>query len=404
MREAVDMKPRRLRPVIVAELRLFAVGILLLTCAVRASENQDWPTFARDHHRGAATEMVLPLPLTEVWVHRAEHAPSPAWPPPARFDYWHYKQDLHPRVTYDHAFQVTAIQDRVFYGSSTDDSVVCLDAATGTTRWTFFTEAPVRLAPTIVNGRLYAGSDDGHVYCLSPDDGRLIWKSLIGPHDSRCIGNQRVISRWPIRSGVLISDGLAYCAAGLFPTSEGVFLAALDATTGTPQWRQKIPQSAQGYMALTRERLIIPSGRTQPFAYRRSDGSPLGEIASAGGVYTVVASDVVATGQGDTEGQLALIEPDTQEHLITLRGLHLISSGSRFYIHSRTELAALDRAQFLPLARRHAVLKRQLDAATERQTRAPKPIPRDSKENSLNSTPTCRNAGSGKRHVTMSSR
>ena len=48
-------------------------------------------------------------------------------------------------MTYDHAFQVTAIQDRVFYGSSTDDSVVCLDAATGTTRWTFFTEAPVRL-------------------------------------------------------------------------------------------------------------------------------------------------------------------------------------------------------------------------------------------------------------------
>ena len=42
----MDMKPRRLRPVIVAELRLFAVGILLLTCAVRASENQDWPTFA----------------------------------------------------------------------------------------------------------------------------------------------------------------------------------------------------------------------------------------------------------------------------------------------------------------------------------------------------------------------
>ena len=176
-----------------------------------------------------------------------------------------------------------------------------------------------------------------------------------------------MISRWPIRSGVLIYDGLAYCAAGLFPTSEGVFLAALDATTGTPLWRQKIPQSAQGYMALTREQLILPSGRTQPFAYHRSDGSPIGEIASAGGVYTVVASDVVATGQGDTEGQLALIEPDTREHLITLRGLHLISHGSRLYVHSRTELAALDRARFLPLARRHAVLKRQLDAATERK-------------------------------------
>ncbi len=346
-----------------ALIALAAVGWLVN--GAEAAMGQDWPTYAHDQYRSAATDMPLSLPLSASWVHQAAHPPTPAWPPPARFDYWHYKKDLNPRVTYDHAYHVAAAQGSVYYGSSTDDSLVCLDALTGQIRWTFYTEAPVRLAPTVAHGKLYAGSDDGYVYCLDAGSGQLVWKRLLGPRDLRCIGNERMISRWPIRSGILVDEGIAYCAAGMFPTTEGVFLAGLDAASGTPILQRQIQQSVQGYLSLTSDQLIFPSGRTSPIAYRRGDGTMLGEIAGPGGVYTVVSSDLVVAGQGDTQGELSLADPVSQEQLISLRGLHLIAHDSRIYVHGREELAALDRARFLPLAHRHAVLQRQWEAASK---------------------------------------
>lgn len=324
---------------------------------------QDWPTFGHDERRGAASAVGLRFPLARAWVHQAEHAPSPAWPPPARADYYHYKKDLNPRVTFDHAYQVAAVGERIYYGSSTDDSIVCLDAGDGMVRWTFHTEGPVRLAPTVAEGRLYVGSDDGHVYCLSGASGELIWERRIGPDKSRCIGNGRVISRWPVRSGVLVHDGVAYCAAGLFPGSEGVFLAGLDEETGATTMRRKLEQSVQGYMALTPHQLILPSGRTSPFMYRLEDGSPIGEISSEGGTYAVIGDDVLAAGPGDTGGQLSLARPDTAEHLMSVPGLHLISHEKYMFINDRSRLAALDRGRFIPLARRRAVLKQQQENA-----------------------------------------
>jgi eukaryotic-like serine/threonine-protein kinase len=34
----------------------------------------------------------------------------------------------------------------------------------------------VRSSAAIVEGRIYVGSDDGHVFCLDPRDGKVVWK------------------------------------------------------------------------------------------------------------------------------------------------------------------------------------------------------------------------------------
>ncbi len=52
----------------------------------------------------------------------------------------------------------------------------------------FFTGGPVRLAPSVENGRVYAGSDDGNVYCLGADDGRLIWRFQVAPESRDVVG------------------------------------------------------------------------------------------------------------------------------------------------------------------------------------------------------------------------
>ena len=152
----------------------------------------DWPTYQHDHARSGISSETLGTPLHEKWVHAADHGPRPAWPPPARQDYWHELMNLVPRVTYDRAFHPVVAGETLYFGSSADDRVYALDTRTGAIRWTFQTEGPVRLAPTIADGKVYFGSDDGSVYALAASDGRLVWRRRIAPHDHRIPGNGRM--------------------------------------------------------------------------------------------------------------------------------------------------------------------------------------------------------------------
>ena len=146
--------------------------------------------------------------------------------------------------------------------------------------WTFFTGGPVRLAPTVWQGKVYVGSDDGFVYCLDAQSGELIWKFRAGPCDERILGNGRMISRWPVRTGVLVDNGVAYFGAGVFPF-EGVYLYALRAKDGKLIWRNDSwgyfrsgwgSCSPQGYLLADRKRLYVPTGRTPPACFDRDDG------------------------------------------------------------------------------------------------------------------------------------
>ena len=121
----------------------------------------DWPTYQHDYARtGVARESLL-APFTDGWVHRSRHAPRPAWRGEAKWDGWNKVYDLKSRQIFDYAYHPVIADGLLYYGSSADDKIYCLDAATGEQRWTFFTEGPVRLAPTIAEGRVFVGSDDG---------------------------------------------------------------------------------------------------------------------------------------------------------------------------------------------------------------------------------------------------
>lgn len=228
--------------------------------ARRAQDDADWPTYLHDGRRSGWTASRLALPLRLQWVRKARLAPQPAWPPPARHDYWHYKRNLKPRVIYDRAFHLVAAGEIVCFGSSADDKVYCLDAATGRQRWSFFTGGPVRLAPTIADGKVLFGSDDGWAYCLRADDGSLLWRRRLAEGDRRIPGNGRVMSLWPVRTGVLVADGAAHFCAGLFPV-QGVYRAAADLRTGRLLARERVEASAQGYLAIRSGRIFAPTGR-----------------------------------------------------------------------------------------------------------------------------------------------
>jgi outer membrane protein assembly factor BamB len=192
----------------------------------------DWPTYRHDNRRsGVSGETLAAESLAAVWTYRSPQPPQPAWAGPAKWDAYAGIRPLRSMRNYDPVFHVIAAGDSVYFGSSADDSLHCLDAATGSEKWRFTTDAPVRVAPTLVGDVLYFGSDDGFAYAVRANDGALIWKYAPTPDRRRILNNGRFISHWPIRTGVLVADGTAYFAASLLPWRE-TYLCAVDARTG----------------------------------------------------------------------------------------------------------------------------------------------------------------------------
>ncbi len=310
----------------------------------------DWPTYLHDNARSGITEESLSLPLKDNWVYRSIHEPCPAWPAPAKRDYWHKIRKLRPLNTFDRAFHVTSADGAVCFGSTADDKIYCLDAETGAIRWTFFTEGPVRFAPTFSEGNVYACSDDGWVYCLRVKNGSLVWKHRPGPKDHRLPGNGRMISLWPIRSGVLVDNGVLYCFGGHFPT-QGVYRCALSADDGAVIWNEQINGiSPQGYMLASANRLFVPTGRTTPAIIDRSSGNHVGNFSGQGGAYALLTEDTLLNGPGRTTGALGLSNANTKEQIASFDGLRMIVHRGVSYMLTETELIALDRDRYVESA------------------------------------------------------
>ena len=278
----------------------------------------DWPTYLRDNQRTGLAIEDLPFPLQLQWSHVARHAPAPAWPPPARQDFWHNKSNLNPRVTYDRAMHLVTVGDDVFFASSSDDQVYCLDARTGEIRWTFFAEGPVRLAPTIANGKVLFGADDGRVYCLAVEDGSLQWRFEASDADRRVPGNGRIISDRPVRTGVIVDGDAAFFCAGLFP-SQGVEQFSINIQTGELIARGPLDVSPQGYMERRAGRLFLATGRDPAGAFaaqlqRRGKGIGV-EINSLSEDYRYAFISAGAARIGGGDGQVAAFSADSGEQI-----------------------------------------------------------------------------------------
>jgi glucose dehydrogenase len=62
-----------------------------------------------------------------------------------------------------------AVVDGTLFVGSADTHLYALDAANGAQRWTFETAGPVHSSPAVVDGTVYVGSEDNHVYALGTE-------------------------------------------------------------------------------------------------------------------------------------------------------------------------------------------------------------------------------------------
>lgn len=320
---------------------------LTLLLAAATLGGGDWPTYRGNAARTGASTRNLAFPLTEEWVHSDSGRPQNAWPGPARHDLYSKTMNLSPRLWFDRAFYVSIADGRVFFGSSADEQIHCLDAATGEEIWSFYTEAPVRFTPTVVGGKVIAGSDDGIVYCLRASNGELAWKERIAPDDQRVPGNGRMISLWPVRTGVVVSNGVAYVTAGLFP-SETSYVAALKVSSGDTIWKNAFKDMApQGYLLASKDHLFVPASRTTPFVFDRRNGKRLRQLGGHSGTFALVADDDLVFGPGKIGDMTEANEKGA--HVASFKGQHMIVTRGVSYLHTTTELSALKREDFVEL-------------------------------------------------------
>jgi outer membrane protein assembly factor BamB len=258
-------------------LRALVVGIM--AAGSLAAVAADWPCHMADAARSGVSSDTVKFPLSPAWEYEPAQEPEPAWPEPGR--------ELN-RMDFDAAFQPVAAGGMVFFGSSADDTVRALTEETGEEKWAFTTGGPVRFAPQVRDGRCFIASDDGCVYALDAATGRMLWRFKAGPRNGRMIGNGRLISSWPCRSGVLADGNAVYATAGMWP-SMGVYVFALDASTGNLLWLNDTVDAKfmaqphhgaygtagvppQGYLLLAGDALLVPAGRGVPAGFDKRTG------------------------------------------------------------------------------------------------------------------------------------
>ncbi|HOX37567.1 MAG TPA: PQQ-binding-like beta-propeller repeat protein [Candidatus Brocadiia bacterium] len=312
----------------------------------------DWPTLGHDNARSGATDESIALPLAPAWTHAPASPPKPAWPADT---------NALVKVNLDFANHVVAAGGMVYYGSSADNKVYALDAASGAVKWTFYADGPIRMAPALSGGRLYFGSDDGYAYCLNAATGAQNWKLRGGPGDRRILGNGRLMSVWPIRSGVLVDGADAYFCAGLFPT-ESIFICAVRAEDGGVIWKNdtsgqmymQLPHGGtEGFSGITPEgallasdsRLYIPNGRNVPAAFDRRTGKFAfwqSTSRSGGGACALVCDDILYSGPDGLQG----FKSDSGDYFATFPGNRLVVTRDSSIMQSPGSIMMVDRRSY----------------------------------------------------------
>lgn len=159
----------------------------------------------------------------------------------------------------------------------------------GAVHWTFQTEGAIWGSPTVQEGTLYTGSDDGNLYALSASSGDVKWKFATGGL---------------VRSTPVIADGRVF-----FESDDG-YLYAVDAQTGAQAWRTDIGNTT------IRE---VPDADAKVFDYLQSSATIVNDwlyIGSAdGNVYALDSGTGAIRWKFDT-GKSVRATPTVEEGVV----------------------------------------------------------------------------------------
>ncbi len=201
-----------------------------------AEPDSDWPCYRHDAWRSGSTPADVPPRLQTRWK-----VAISAWPdgPVARD--WRENAFARGPVT------PPVCAGGIVYVAATDaHQVVALDLATGRKRWAFTANGRVDTPPTLYRGLCLCGTRTGYVYALDARDGRLRWRLRAAPVDERIVAYGQLESPWPVPGSILVTEGLAFFAAGRQPLADGgILVFAVDPAAGQIRWVQRLDSVPQ---------------------------------------------------------------------------------------------------------------------------------------------------------------
>lgn len=266
---------------------------------------ESWATYRGDDRRSGVAEVDISThDLALLWQHQLTMPPRPAWDGPARWDAFNDRRHLPSMRNYDLCYHPVAKDGTVYIASSADDCVYAFDESTGELKWRFATGGPVRMAPTIHQQSVLVGSDDGRVYSLGTESGQLQWSFCPRehqlPHEAsdalhdHVLNDGRLISLWPVRTGVLVHKDQAIFAASLLPW-EPSYLCSIDVKTGKTNEAGFVKRlndhTFEGAMAIANHTLIAPQGRIAPKFFSARTGKFLGSPKTGGGTFAIITPE-----------------------------------------------------------------------------------------------------------------
>ncbi len=360
---------------------IFVIGlgmVCLLVAAVPGAWGEDWPTYQHDNRRSGVTGEPLGLPLQKTWEYAANDYPRTAWGGPAKWDSYAGISNLKSMRNFDPVVYVTVAEGNVYFGSSVDNAVHCLDAGSGREKWVCFTDGPVRLPPSFYDGKLYFGCDDGCVYCVQSASGQTVWRHEAVPDETWIPIDGRLTSLWPCRTGVLVQDSRVYFAASLLPWQK-TYLCALDARTGALDGpglykREYDQMTAQGPILASATRLYVSQGRQVPLVFECATGNMVQSLGSSGfgGVFGLLTADsMFVHGHGQNhrgDGELRFFGGSQNDLLVTFpRATSIVIHNGVVYLYAEGLLQAFDRDSYVDLQTRISSLQARVRQLQEQK-------------------------------------
>jgi outer membrane protein assembly factor BamB len=158
------------------------------------------------------------------------------------------------------------VADGTVYSGCADGALYAVDADTGEQEWAFRADDRIEGTPQCADGTVFVGSYDRHVYALDGATGEPWWD---------------LETEGLVRGSPKVADGTVYVGVGCHnlacgwyaeEPSETGWLYALDAATGTVEWRRQLGTEVVSTPAVGERTLFVGSSDGYLYALDRASG------------------------------------------------------------------------------------------------------------------------------------
>ncbi len=185
-----------------------------VTDAVDAISGSEYNSFNQVWAIGAENISVSDWPM---WRADAAHSSTAQAGPSSLALAWNF-------TTSGSVIASPSVVNGVVYAGSQDKNIYALGAWDGSLIWKYQTQGAQVSSPAVADGKVFTGGDDGNVYCLDAQKGTLNWKTFVNGDLPYTYGS------FVLKSSPAVADGR------VFVGSLDGYMYALSEDTGDIDW------------------------------------------------------------------------------------------------------------------------------------------------------------------------